>query len=217
MSHYPFEYFSTSECVANSPHPNSSSLLSCEQLSNPDSYVDWTNFDFDLASSTLPVPQSSPALVSDPSFETIFNPTGDNLNLWDPMQQNNTSLFPNSTLQSFDYPITTSELQSHFEHTPSAITPISSKASPDTPSTTTSNTSQKRSRPSSEPEQEPDKIDKRRRNNAAAAKYRQKKFDRIAELEGQLEDMAKDRDGLRLQLAKRDAEVEILRSMLAKK
>jgi len=217
VSHYPLEYFSTSECVANSPSQHSSDLLNCQQLSNRDSYVDWTAFDFELASSTLPPqePESSQPLVEEPSFDAIFNPIGDNLiadNLWNPMQQNDNSLFSVATLQSFDHPITTLELQPRFRPISTALNPISDQSSPDTSSSTTS---LKHSRPSSEPEQEPDKAQKRRRNNAAAAKYRQKKFDRITELEGQLADMAKDREGLRLQLAKRDAEVEILRQMLA--
>jgi hypothetical protein len=62
-----------------------------------------------------------------------------------------------------------------------------------------------------------DRAEKRRRNNAAAAKYRQKKVDRIEELEGQLQTMATERDELKIALAKRDAEVELLRSMLASK
>lgn len=67
-----------------------------------------------------------------------------------------------------------------------------------------------------EPEDE-EQADKRRRNNVAAAKYRQKKFDRISELEQSLDEISKDRDELKLQLAKRDAEVELLKRLLAEK
>ena len=54
-----------------------------------------------------------------------------------------------------------------------------------------------------------DRVEKRRRNNIAAAKYRQKKVDRIEELEGQLRAMTSERDDLKIALAKRDAEVEL--------
>jgi len=58
---------------------------------------------------------------------------------------------------------------------------------------------------------------KRNRNKLAARKCRQKRIDRIAELEQALRSMTEDRDGLRLQLARREAEVEALREMLGKK
>ncbi|KAF4555491.1 Hypothetical protein D9617_2g054520 [Elsinoe fawcettii] len=58
--------------------------------------------------------------------------------------------------------------------------------------------------------------DKRRRNNAAAAKYRQKKVDRITTLEEEVRDVSKERDELRIQLARRDAEIEVLRGLLKK-
>ncbi|KAI6374394.1 hypothetical protein MCOR25_003183 [Pyricularia grisea] len=66
------------------------------------------------------------------------------------------------------------------------------------------------------PEENEDEIlaDKRRRNNAAAAKYRQKKVDRISELEDCVAEISKERDDLKLQLAKRDEEIRILREML---
>lgn len=57
-------------------------------------------------------------------------------------------------------------------------------------------------------------VDKRRRNNAAAAKYRQKKLDRIEELEMALSTMTKERDDLKVQLAKKDGEVELLNRLL---
>lgn len=58
---------------------------------------------------------------------------------------------------------------------------------------------------------------KRQRNTMAARKYRQKRLDRISELEKALEDMTGERDGLKLQLARREAEVEALREVLGKK
>lgn len=58
---------------------------------------------------------------------------------------------------------------------------------------------------------------KRRRNTMAARKYRQKRLDRIAELEKALGEVSSERDDLRIQLARREAEVDALREMLTKK
>ncbi|CEJ82973.1 Putative GAF domain nucleotide-binding protein [[Torrubiella] hemipterigena] len=58
---------------------------------------------------------------------------------------------------------------------------------------------------------------KRQRNTIAARKYRQKRLDRISDLEKDLGDMTKERDDLKLQLARREAEVEALREMLLRK
>ncbi|KAF5001186.1 hypothetical protein FGRMN_1210 [Fusarium graminum] len=58
---------------------------------------------------------------------------------------------------------------------------------------------------------------KRQRNTLAARKYRQKRLDRITELEDALAAMKDERDDMRLQLARREAEVDALREMLGKK
>ncbi|KAI8630781.1 hypothetical protein F5Y19DRAFT_473900 [Xylariaceae sp. FL1651] len=58
---------------------------------------------------------------------------------------------------------------------------------------------------------------KRQRNNVAARKYRQKRIDRISELESELEDIKQERDDLRLRLARQEAETAALRSMLQMK
>lgn len=55
---------------------------------------------------------------------------------------------------------------------------------------------------------------KRQRNTMAARRYRQKGRDRIAELEYALRDMEHERNELRLQLARREAEVAALKEML---
>ncbi|KAK1773870.1 hypothetical protein QBC45DRAFT_490126 [Copromyces sp. CBS 386.78] len=60
-----------------------------------------------------------------------------------------------------------------------------------------------------------DVLVKRQRNNIAAKKYRQKKIDRIQELEEEVDQIKREREELRLMLAKRDAEVGMLREMLA--
>ncbi|KAK2594484.1 hypothetical protein QQS21_007831 [Conoideocrella luteorostrata] len=58
---------------------------------------------------------------------------------------------------------------------------------------------------------------KRQRNTMAARKYRQKRLDKISDLEHALSEVSGERDELKLQLARREAEVEALREMLSKK
>lgn len=58
---------------------------------------------------------------------------------------------------------------------------------------------------------------KRQRNNIAAKKYRQKKIDRIAELEQEVETITEEKNNLKLELAKREMEVQMLRDMLQQK
>lgn len=82
-------------------------------------------------------------------------------------------------------------------------------------SSSSSSAGSKRKRPADEsPPVDGTLADKRRRNNLAAAKYRQKKVDRITELEKEVEDVSKERDELKLQLARRDAELDVLRRLL---
>lgn len=75
----------------------------------------------------------------------------------------------------------------------------------------------KRKHPADEEDVEADKALKRQRNTMAARKYRQKRLDRISELEKALDERTDERDDLRLQLARREAEVAALREMLAAK
>ncbi|TLD39338.1 gaf domain nucleotide-binding [Venturia nashicola] len=59
-----------------------------------------------------------------------------------------------------------------------------------------------------------DRIEKRQRNNVAARKYRQKRIDRIEELEAALSRVTKERDDLRIKAARSDAEIQLLKDML---
>ncbi|OHE99317.1 bZIP transcription factor, partial [Colletotrichum orchidophilum] len=61
-----------------------------------------------------------------------------------------------------------------------------------------------------------DKILRRQRNTIAARKYRQKKVDRIDELESLLKEMTRERDDLRIRLARQEAETEALKSVMRK-
>jgi hypothetical protein len=74
---------------------------------------------------------------------------------------------------------------------------------------------QKRPR-TNEPEVDSDKSSiKRQRNTIASRKYRQKRLDRLADLEKRLDMMTSERDSLRIKLARREAEVDALRNILS--
>lgn len=62
--------------------------------------------------------------------------------------------------------------------------------------------------------EDPDVVVKRQRNTIAARKYRQKRLDRIQELEDALKAMTGERDDLRLRLARQEAETAALREMM---
>lgn len=61
-----------------------------------------------------------------------------------------------------------------------------------------------------------DRKRKRERNTEAARRYRQRKLDRTTELEEALSEVKKERDELRLRLARAEAEADVLRSMVGK-
>ncbi|EJP71026.1 hypothetical protein ACQRIT_003052 [Beauveria bassiana] len=112
---------------------------------------------------------------------------------------------------------------------PGAVAPevLSSNSAPaykpqDSPASTTSGSTRKRGRLPSPPDQDLEEEDsqtviKRQRNTMAARKYRQKRLDRISDLEHSLSDMTDQRDALKLQLARKEAEVDALREMLSRK
>jgi len=61
-----------------------------------------------------------------------------------------------------------------------------------------------------------DRVEKRQRNNVAARKYRQKRIDRIEELEAALSIVTKERDDLRIKAARSEGEIQLLKDMLHK-
>ncbi|CEI67683.1 unnamed protein product [Fusarium venenatum] len=98
---------------------------------------------------------------------------------------------------------------------------FTSNLNPREPTPTSSSSSPQNLQNSSKPCKKTDEtsralIHKRQRNTVAARKYRQKKMDRIAELEQALEAVKEEKNDLELQLAKKDAEVNFLRGMLRK-
>jgi hypothetical protein len=68
---------------------------------------------------------------------------------------------------------------------------------------------------SSRPE-ETERVNKRQRNTEAARRYRQRKLDRVSELEEALAEMTRERDELKLKLARSEAEADVLRGMVRK-
>lgn len=80
-----------------------------------------------------------------------------------------------------------------------------------------SSSRQSRKRPTSSPEPEGDGHAKRQRNTEAARRYRQRKVDRLTELEEALASMTKERDDLKLKLARAETEVDVLRGMVGRK
>ena len=59
--------------------------------------------------------------------------------------------------------------------------------------------------------------EKRRRNTLAARRFRQKQHDRVAQLEKALAEVTKERDGLKMQVARWEGETVALRAMLAER
>lgn len=99
------------------------------------------------------------------------------------------------------------------------VTPASSSAATSAPAhaSPTSSSSSKRKADSTPAGDDAETTLKRQRNTMAARKYRQKRLDRVADLEKALGEVSGERDELKLQLARREAEVEALRDMLARK
>lgn len=71
--------------------------------------------------------------------------------------------------------------------------------------------------PSKPSQEDPDTVLKRQRNTIAARKYRQKRLDRVKELEDALDSMTRERDDLRLRLARQEAETAALKEMMKMK
>lgn len=108
---------------------------------------------------------------------------------------------------------------------PSSISPLqpssTSSLSPDLSAESTppflpvgmESSAQRNSRKRSPPV-DPETALKRQRNNVAARKYRQKKIDRISELEDELKGVKDERDDLKVRLARQEAEAAALRTLL---
>ncbi|KAL1620678.1 hypothetical protein SLS54_006034 [Diplodia seriata] len=144
---------------------------------------------------------SQPNMYNESFLAATLNPTSDSFNS-----------FATSTQPSSKAPSSRPSPYSAAESTFSNDAPARASSSP---SGVSSSAGGKRKRPASGDEPADESLaDKRRRNNLAAAKYRQKKVDRITELEDEVKEVSKERDELKLQLARRDAELELLRKLM---
>lgn len=127
----------------------------------------------------------------------------------------------NPSPPSFHDPIFT-HTHSHNSQTPQHSQTSQPSTSTTSPSTSTSATPPSAPAPKSDAgsrkrpreDEDSDAAIKRQRNTLAARKYRQKRLDRIKELEDALEDMTRDRDDLRIKLARQEAETDALKSMM---
>lgn len=122
-------------------------------------------------------------------------------------------IFPNSLLASPSPPHPQS---SSSATNTSTFAPVSSTTSPSTgsePSASTGGTK----RPAEDDDNSQDASVKRQRNTMAARRYRQRRVDRLTDLEKRLADMTSERDELRVKLARREAEVGALREVLSAK
>ena len=132
-------------------------------------------------------------------------------------------VIPN-TIPSPGTSISQSNCRSTF-HTPpsqnlnvtSATVPTTSAASLSTLASATGSTSTTATIDTTAAGEDLEAARKRYRNTLAARKYRQKRLDRIKELEMSLKAVSKERDELRLRLARQEAETATLKEMLRMK
>jgi hypothetical protein len=161
-----------------------------------------------FAWSSAPLPSGEQRLDFD--FNTLPQPTFSDLDLQQFMQPESVSPSTTSedrsdvnTISSFTLTpaLAGSPLTLPSPHASGSLVPGLSSAS------------RHRSSPPSPDHQ--DVLLKRHRNNIAAKKYRQKKVDRIKELEDEVSEVKRERDELRIKLARQEAETAALREMLA--
>lgn len=69
----------------------------------------------------------------------------------------------------------------------------------------------------SSPKENPSRISKRQLNTMAARRYRQRRLDRMTQLEEELEAVKRERDELKMRVSKLEGETEALRSMAKEK
>jgi cell division protein FtsB len=66
------------------------------------------------------------------------------------------------------------------------------------------------------PKETPNRVSKRQLNTLAARRYRQRRVDRMNELEAELEKVKQERDELKMRVSKLEGETEALRGLLKK-
>ncbi|KAL2828624.1 hypothetical protein BJY01DRAFT_255279 [Aspergillus pseudoustus] len=83
--------------------------------------------------------------------------------------------------------------------------------------TTTSPSPPSRDSTSTSPKETASRVSKRQLNTMAARRYRQRRLDRMTQLEEELEAVKRERDELRMRVSKLEGETDALRSMLKEK
>lgn len=115
---------------------------------------------------------------------------------------------PQSSPSALAPPTTPAEPQTHSR---------ASSPSSDSPGTSRAGAGRRVNSSKRQDAEDPDVVVKRQRNTIAARKYRQKRLDRIQELEDALKTVTGERDELRLRLARQEAETAALREMMQMK
>jgi len=199
-----------------SPSSNSQSATTTTDSSATLTPVDFStrpdNAPFDLLSNTTSTSTIlfDPSQVLDSSIQSDHAPTGSSVftGAVNGMSANSSSTTTFSSQQSYTGRPTPPPSVSTAERASKSTSPaVADKAGAVSPTTSDSPgdvgpESRKR---------------KRERNTEAARRYRQRRQDRLEELEEALAAMTKDRDDLRIKLARSEAETDILRGLMAKK
>lgn len=193
----------------------------------------------DLSSSCSPANMSDGGSVLAPSVDLA------NMNMDHFYSTNATSVahttmssIPMTSIPSRDFHPLVTQFQQHQQPllAPKQHTPPSSSVSPalshihsiDLDNTTSKSNNKKRSRAestgldlssnnSAQDSEEERVVEKRRRNTMAARRFRQRKQDHVSDLQSQLSKVTKERDDLKLQVAKWEGEVMALRKLLEMK
>ncbi|RAK82562.1 bZIP transcription factor [Aspergillus fijiensis CBS 313.89] len=158
------------------------------------------NFDFDFDINTL-------GDLADPVSDSAINSL-----LSSPDSLSESYLFESPSVQSLPDP----QIQ-----TPPPISQPQQQPQQQMPAVTTDHPSTKPTftvtRVATSTKEPPSKVSKRQLNTLAARRYRQRKLDRVNELEAELEAVKRERDELRMRVSKLEGETEALRGMVGKK
>ncbi|OJK04006.1 hypothetical protein ASPACDRAFT_1852922 [Aspergillus aculeatus ATCC 16872] len=158
------------------------------------------NFDFDFDINTL-------GDLADPVSDSAINSL-----LSSPDSLSESYLFESPSVQSLPDPqIQTPPPLSQPQQQPQQQMPA---VTTDRPSTKPTFTVTRVATTTKEP---PSKVSKRQLNTLAARRYRQRKLDRVNELEAELAAVKRERDELRMRVSKLEGETEALRGMVGKK
>jgi len=173
-------------------------LLSGPQISqNPLAFDGWDDWSGQCSDMLFPA-DDSPIAGLDSSLSDLSAPVGMNSMPADPYHS------PAINTQYTNFPDCDPELPSQPLYAPTASPPKSSA---------TSASPAPRDK-SPKDKERPDRVVKRQQNTQAARRYRQKKLDKMDSLEAELRLVQRERDELRVQVARLQGETETLRGLL---